>query len=218
MKLIVGLGNPGNDYARTRHNAGFMVVDLLGARFAAGSVPKGRFQGLTIDASIAGEKCVLLKPTTYMNLSGNSVAEAVRFYKVEPTQDLLVLVDDLYLPVGAIRLRAGGGSGGHNGLTDIHRALGTDAYPRLRIGVGVGESGGKPPHIHQADFVLSRFSPDEVRALDASLARAADATEVFVSRGLPAAMNAFNAPDPKPRPPRVGPAQASPPPAERRVE
>ena len=196
MKLIVGLGNPGNDYSRTRHNAGFMVVDRLMSKHAGGVIPKSRFQGVTIDASIAGEKCVLLKPTTFMNLSGQSVGEAVRFFKIDLATELLIIVDELYLSIGSIRLRASGGSGGHNGLIDIQRALGTDSYPRLRVGVGVGSNGGKPSHMDQADFVLSRFAPDEAAHLGPALDRAADASECFVSKGLAATMNAFNAPEP----------------------
>lgn len=196
MKLIVGLGNPGNEYTKTRHNAGFMVVDALASKFAPGAVAKGRFQSVTLDATIDGEKCLLIKPTTYMNLSGQSVGEAVRFFKIDPLVDMLVVVDDLYLPTGAIRLRSGGGAGGHNGLSDIQRAIGSDAYPRLRVGVGMQPNGGKPSQINQADFVLSRFMSEETPLLEGAIAKAAQAAACFATKGISSAMNQFNAPEP----------------------
>lgn len=217
MKLIVGLGNPGTEYTKTRHNVGFMVVDRLAARSAPGEVPKGRFSSVAVEALLRapgtpGERALLLKPTTYMNRSGRAVQEALAFFKLDPARDLLVIVDEIYLPVGAIRLRASGSAGGHNGLTDVQRALGTDAYPRLRIGVGVqlpARTGdpdeppafGKPAFMDQADFVLSRFTEEESPALESSLDRAARAAEVFAASGLEAAMNQFNAPE-KPATPR----------------
>ncbi len=201
MKLIVGLGNPGSEYTRTRHNAGFMVVDRLAGKHAAGATPKARFNAAVVEGVVGDEKCLFMKPTTYMNRSGVSVAEAVSFYKVDFTSDLLVLVDDLYIPLGNIRIRAGGGSGGHNGLTDIHRALGSDAYPRLRIGIDP-----KPAFMHQADYVLSRFTDEDQVKLDPALDRAAKATETFITKGLSAAMNQFNAdPETAPKPPRPSP-------------
>lgn len=189
MKVIVGLGNPGLQYERTRHNAGFMAVDRLARRHAAGAVPRARFQGVTVEGVLppAGERCLLLKPTTYMNRSGQSVAEAVRFYKLDPSADLLVIVDDLYLPCGAIRLRAGGSAAGHNGLFDIERALGTDAYPRCRVGIDA------PGMVPQADYVLGRFSQEQWSQADPAIDRACDAAEVWASSGLTAAMNKFNA-------------------------
>ncbi|NUQ66718.1 MAG: aminoacyl-tRNA hydrolase [Phycisphaerales bacterium] len=199
MKMIVGLGNPGSEYAKTRHNAGFMVVDRLCALHARGEVAKGRFGAATIDATIAGEKCLLLKPTTYMNLSGRAVAEAVRFYKIDPIADMLVIVDDLYLPVGRVRARSGGSAGGHNGLSDIQRAIGTDAYPRVRVGVGLRPNGGKPPMMDQADFVLSRFGADEEDDLNASIETAAKAAATFVQRGIDVCMNECNAPASEPK-------------------
>lgn len=216
MKLLVGLGNPGPQYTKTRHNVGFMVVDRLLAAHAPTDTPKGRFGGLCVESPASGfsgmkaksdegdgGKTVLLKPTTFMNRSGSSVAEAVRFYKLVPSSDVLVIVDDLYLPVGTIKLKPEGGAGGHNGLSDIERVLGTQSYPRLRIGVGLKPSGGKPPFMDQADFVLSRFSDEEWDDLTPALDRSAKAAEAFVVKGLAAAMNAFNAPDtpvsPKPK-------------------
>lgn len=192
MKLIVGLGNPGPQYAKTRHNVGFMVVDRLASAHAPREVPRSRFNAACVEAGIRGTRCVLVKPTTFMNRSGQCVAEAVRFYKVEPVSDLLVIVDDLYLPLGSLRIRAEGSAGGHNGLADIERLLGSAAYPRLRIGVGSGAAGGKPPLMDQADFVLSRFTEDEWAALDPALARSTQAAETFITDGLSTAMNRFN--------------------------
>lgn len=192
MKMIVGLGNPGSQYARTRHNAGFMVVDRLASRHAPAAVAKARNNAAMVETSIGGEKCLLVKPTTYMNRSGQPVADTLNFYKLTPAEDLFVVVDDFYLPTGQIRIRPGGGTGGHNGLSDVQRCLGTDAYPRLRIGVGLQPSGGKPPLMDQADFVLSRFTQEEEGPLDASVNEAADAVEVFVAKGLAAAMNKYN--------------------------
>ncbi|MBM4109297.1 MAG: aminoacyl-tRNA hydrolase [Phycisphaerae bacterium] len=214
MKLVVGLGNPGTQYTNTRHNVGFMVVDRLVARHAPGRVAKGRFNASIHEASIAGERTLLAKPTTFMNLSGRSVQEAVAFYKLDPSADLLVVVDDLYLPTGKLRFRPGGGDGGHNGLADVQRALGRDDYPRLRIGVGREQaegSAGKPAFMDQADFVLSRFGEDERGTVDAAVNRAADAVETFVTQGLATAMNRFNAPDRPPKPPRPAPGPTGPP-------
>ncbi len=187
MKVIVGLGNPGLQYEQTRHNAGFMVVDVLAARHARGAIAKSRFSAATLEASVRGEKCLLMKPTTFMNLSGRSVAEAARFFKVSPEADVIVVVDDLALPVGGVRVRASGGSGGHNGLADIEQKLGTAGYPRVRVGIGA-----KPALMVQADWVLSRFTAEEKGELDRSLREAADAVEAIIAEGLDAAMNRFN--------------------------
>ncbi len=187
MKLIVGLGNPGAQYERTRHNAGFLAVDEIARRHAGGMVPRARFNAVTLEASIGGEKVVLAKPTTFMNLSGRTVGEAVRFFKLDPAEDLLVIVDEIALPVGHVRVREKGSAGGHNGLSDIDRALGGADYPRLRIGVGA-----VPPGWVKADWVLSRFADEEQDAVRAGTAEAADAAECVVREGLPAAMNRFN--------------------------
>jgi PTH1 family peptidyl-tRNA hydrolase len=186
MKLIVGLGNPGTQYAKTRHNAGFSAVDRLVDRHAPGAVVKARFSGDCVDAPLGSAKCLLLKPMTFMNLSGQSVLQAVQFYKL-PLADVLVITDDLALPVGAVRLRAGGGAGGHNGLSDIEQRLGTGEYARCRIGIGP-----KPPMFDQAAFVLSRFHSEELDELSSSIETAADAVEEFVASGIDAAMNRFN--------------------------
>lgn len=201
MKLIVGLGNPGRNYEKTRHNAGYMVVDRLVERHGAGAPVKARFNAAVVEAPVAGQTCLLIKPTTYMNRSGQAVAEAVRFYKADPSRDLLVISDEIALPAGTIRLRPGGGAAGHNGLANITLLLGTDAYPRLRVGIGP-----KPAYFDdQADFVLGRFTEPEWAVVEPAINRAADAVEVFVAKGLDAAMNTFNAPPPSERPPRPRP-------------
>lgn len=186
MKIIVGLGNPGLEYERTRHNAGFLAVDRLADRHARGVAVRGRFQSGTVEATIGGEKCLLMKPTTYMNRSGQTVAEAVRFFKASPNQDLLVITDDTALPSGSIRVRASGSSGGHNGLADVERLLGMDAYARLRIGI---DAPG-PAALH--DYVLGRFTAEQWEAVSPALDLAADAAEVWVKSGVTAAMNRFN--------------------------
>jgi len=187
MKLIVGLGNPEPRYAKTRHNAGFMVIDRLRERHAPTEPVRAKFHADLVDARLGSERCLLIKPMTYMNRSGRAVAEARRFYKLEDPGAVLVITDDVALPVGMIRLRARGGAGGHNGLSDIELALGTDAYPRCRVGIGP-----KPPMVDQADFVLSRFFPEDEPELDRALAAAADAVEVFATEGITTAMNRFN--------------------------
>lgn len=190
MKLIVGLGNPGKRYAATRHNVGFMAVDRLAERHGL-TGGKTRFHADAIEGRVADQRAMLLKPQTYMNRSGLAVGEAARFFKLDPA-DLLVIVDDTALPVGAIRLRPGGSSGGHNGLEDIRRALGTDRYPRLRIGVGEPKIGDRP--VPQADYVLSPFSDDQRRQLTPALDSAARACETWLNEGTEAAMNQHNTP------------------------
>jgi len=195
MKLIVGLGNPGAQYERTRHNAGFMVLDALAARHASGQIPKSRFHAVTLDTMIGGEKVLLLKPTSYMNLSGQSIGEAIRFFKLDEREDLLVIVDDIALPVGHIRIRKNGGAGGHNGLSDIDRIMGSQDYPRLRLGVGA-----VPRLMNQSDWVLSKFmkeeQPDVLKSIDA----ACDAVECLLKDGITKAMNTMNTKLVKPKP------------------
>jgi len=187
VKILVGLGNPGVEYDRTRHNAGYLALDRLLARVAPSAHGKAKFQSLTWEASLPGAgKCLLMKPVTYMNLSGRAVGEAVRFYKADPSQDLLVLVDDVALPAGTIRLRASGGAGGHNGLTDIERCLGGPGYARLRIGID------PPGIIPQVDYVLGKFTPEQWEAVSPALDRAAEAAVMWAGEGALAAMNAFN--------------------------
>lgn len=187
MKLIVGLGNPGLKYDKTRHNAGFLVVDRLARDYAAGETPRSQFNAATIEARVGGEKCLLMKPTTYMNRSGQSVGEAVRFYKLDPADDLIVAVDELAFPIGHIRVRAKGGTAGHNGLKDIDRILGGADYPRVRVGIGE-----KPAVMNQADWVLSQVTEDEWPDFESSINKAAKAVESVIRDGVDAAMNAFN--------------------------
>jgi PTH1 family peptidyl-tRNA hydrolase len=192
MKLIVGLGNPGSEYENTRHNAGFMVLDELARRHAGGAVARGRFHAATLECMIGNEKVLLAKPTTFMNKSGVTVGEALRFYKLEPAEDMLVIVDDLYLPLGAIRLRPKGGDGGHNGLADVARAAGGDAYARLRLGVD-----SQPAGASQVGYVLGRFTQEQSEALRPALGLAADAAECWATSGITQAMNRFNTPEEK---------------------
>jgi PTH1 family peptidyl-tRNA hydrolase len=183
VKIVVGLGNPGREYAATRHNLGFMVVDELARRLALGE-RRNRFRSDLVEVFDAGEKVVLIKPRTYMNLSGSAVREAVNWYKT-PLHDLLVVVDDIDLPFGSIRLRARGGSGGHNGLKSIIAELGTDTFSRMRIGIGRGPG-------HATRQVLSRFTADEERVLPAVLQAGADCVQEWERNGIINAMNRCN--------------------------
>ena len=184
LKLVVGLGNPGPKYQGTRHNIGFELVDLL-ARGGRGASFARKFEGDLAEIEIDYRRVLLLKPTTFMNLSGRSVGQVVRFYKLE-CQDILVVCDDLSLPVGKLRLRAGGSDGGQKGLRDIAAHLGTDQFPRLRI--GIGDQG----QIDATDFVLSRFRNMERTIIDDSLILASQATAVWITQGVDVAMNQFN--------------------------
>jgi PTH1 family peptidyl-tRNA hydrolase len=189
MKLIVGLGNPGEEYARTRHNAGFMVVERLAGRQGLGGArAKMKFHGATLEGAIAGERCVLLRPMTFMNRSGLAVGEAITFYKLA-LSDLMVVVDDWALPVGRVRLRTEGSSGGHNGLADIERALSTPGYPRLRVGID------SPGQVPQVDYVLGNFTAGQMAQLDPALDRACDAVEYWITAGIDEAMTRYNAKD-----------------------
>jgi len=186
MKLIVGLGNPGDKYKNTRHNVGFEVVARLTKQFAT-ATPRARFQGEILEATIAGQKALLLTPLTYMNLSGQSVLATRDFYKIE-NQEILIVCDDFNLPLAKLRLRPKGSSGGQKGLEDILRRLGTEELPRLRIGVGV-----PPPGRDVAAYVLSRFTKDEQPEIATAIDRAAQAATAWVELGLAAAMNKYNA-------------------------
>lgn len=186
MKLVVGLGNSGTQYEKTRHNVGFVVLDRVARRIAPASTAVSKFHGLMIEAVVNEEKVLLLKPLTYMNRSGLCVGDAVRFFKADPASDLLVLVDDVALPCGAIRLRSEGSAGGHNGLADIEQKLGTAAYPRLRIGID------GPNEIPQKDYVLGRFRPDQIEMIEPALDEAADAVVCWLHQGITEAMNRFN--------------------------
>ncbi len=186
MKLIAGLGNPGRGYAESRHNVGFLVADELARRWRTEIDRYDRqFEGLTGRAQAGGQDVLLLKPATYMNLSGRCVGAAARYYKLEPS-DVLVIYDDLDLPVGQLRVRASGSAGGHKGMEDVLRNLGTDVLPRIRIGIG---------KVHKdatVAYVLGRFEADEQPVVKAAVERAADAAVAWLTRGIDAAMNEFN--------------------------
>jgi len=206
MKLIVGLGNPGAKYAGTRHNVGFDAIEYLARSPLAGRA-KAAFQSEVVELTEGTEKLMLMKPQTFMNLSGHAVRAALDFYKLTPA-DLMVMCDDFNLPLGKLRVRGNGSHGGQNGLRHIQEMLGTQDYPRLRIGVG------QPGPGEAVDFVLSRFKPGERAAIDLAIAEAANAAMIWVRRGLPACMNAANggpeANKPaKPKPPRPKPAGES---------
>lgn len=193
MHLVVGLGNPGSRYARTRHNVGFMVVDRLAER-ASAPVEKKLFGAVVGDAPVGGHKAVLAKPQSFMNLSGQPVAALMGFYKT-PIADVIVVHDDLDLPLGRIRVKVGGGHGGHNGLRDIQRAAGAE-FVRVRLGVG-----RPPPQWDTADYVLANFAPEDDSTVQTMLDTAADAVECVVRDGLVPTMNRFNgAPAPAARP------------------
>jgi PTH1 family peptidyl-tRNA hydrolase len=187
MKLIVGIGNPGQKYDRTRHNAGFEVLDRMARRWAPGTVARSRFKASTIESLDGDEKVLLMKPTTYVNRTGESVAEAVRFFKLTPAEDLLVIVDDVALPCGTIRLREEGGSGGHNGLTNIRQHVGGEQWSRLRLGIDA-------PHPNQPleDYVLDRFNSEQQDTMDGTYERAVDAAACWIHEGVTAAMNKYN--------------------------
>ncbi len=184
--LIVGLGNPGKDYAHTRHNAGFRALDLLSAKLGC-KVDKSKFQGLYGQTGYAGKKLCLLKPLTFMNLSGKSVLQLSAYYKIPP-QRIIVLFDDISLDPGRLRVRGDGSAGGHNGIKSIIAELGSQDFPRVKIGVGA------KPHEQQdlADWVLSGFSASEEKALVSALSRAVDAALCIIDHGVPEAANRYN--------------------------
>jgi len=184
VKLIVGLGNPGPRYDGTRHNVGFAVVDELGQRWSM-RLTAEKFHAWFDQGEFDGHRVALMKPSTYMNRSGQAVVAAGRFYKLE-LPDLLVIVDDMALPLGRLRMRASGSSGGHNGLQDILDRVGSDAWARLRL--GIGPSVGDP-----AVFVTTRFAGDEENEVHSMVRRAADAVEVWVRHGCEKAMTTYNA-------------------------
>ena len=184
--LIVGLGNPGKDYERTRHNCGFRAVDLLAGKLGC-KIDKSKFQGLYGQAMYNGRKLMLLKPQTYMNLSGRSVLQLSAYFNIPP-QRIIVLFDDISLEPGRLRVRPDGSAGGHNGIKAIIQELGSQAFPRVKIGVG-----GKPdPNADLADWVLSGFTAKEEKALAVALENAADATLAIIEKGVPEAANRFN--------------------------
>lgn len=185
MKMIAGLGNPGEAYANTPHNVGFDVVDLLAKRLEAGWKNSSGFHARVARVAYAGETVLLVKPQTFMNLSGTSVAPLLRYYGGNPA-DLTVVLDDADLPLGRLRIRASGGSGGHRGLASVIEALGTEAFPRVRLGVGREERGGLIGH------VLGKFGEESLKLVRATIEAAADAVQCSTANSLNEAMNRFN--------------------------
>lgn len=189
--LIVGLGNPGKDYAHTRHNAGFRALDVIAQRLNC-KVDKSKFQGIYGQTAYNGEKLYLLKPLTYMNLSGQSVLQLSAYFQIPPER-IIVLFDDISLPPGRLRVRGDGSAGGHNGIKSIIAQLGSQDFPRVKIGVGTKPSADKD----LADWVLSPFSAQEEKALSFSLERAADAALAIIEKGVPTAANLYNGSHPE---------------------
>ena len=184
--LLVGLGNPGKEYAATKHNCGFLAIDLIAKQLGC-TIDKGKFQGLYGQAIYSGKKLFLLKPQTYMNLSGRSVLQLSAYFNVPP-QRIIVLFDDISLEPGRLRVRAEGSAGGHNGIKSIISEVGSQCFPRVKIGVGA------KPHAEQdlADWVLSGFSAQEEKALVPALERAADAALCIIDHGVPETANRYN--------------------------
>ena len=184
--VIVGLGNPGLQYENTRHNAGFMAIDKLASSLGI-KIDKMKFKGLYADASVNGVRCLLLKPTTYMNNSGESVVQALDFYKLSP-ENLIVIYDDISLEQGKIRIRRKGSHGGHNGMRSIIDLLGSDEFSRVKVGVG------KKPHpdYNLADWVLGHFSSDDAALMNTSVENASEAVKLLVQGKTDEAMNKFN--------------------------
>ena len=185
MKLIVGLGNPGRQYAGTRHNVGFDLIARVSARLGA-TTPRARFQGEVSEATLAGEKVLLLTPLTFMNLSGGSVLEARDFFKIA-CEDVLVICDDLNLPLAKLRFRSNGSAGGQKGLADVIRRLGTEEIPRLRFGIG-----SPPPGRDVAGFVLAKFSAEEKAEIEIGYGIAENAICDWIGQGIKFCMNKYN--------------------------
>ena len=184
--MIVGLGNPGAEYEKTRHNVGFRVSELLAGRWKV-KIDRLKFRALTRMVTAEGQKLLLVQPQTYMNASGAAVSALATYYKVKPER-ILVIFDDISLPVGRIRVRRDGSAGGHNGIKSIIQSLGTDQFPRVKVGVGA-----KPhPDYDLADWVLSRFSAQEEKALAPALTNAAEAAVLILTQGVEKAASAYN--------------------------
>jgi len=186
LKLIVGLGNPGREYAATRHNVGFMVIDNLAQKLGL-DIKKTMFKTLVGQAQIDSEKVVLAKPQTYMNLSGGAVGALSRYYRLTAA-DLIIIYDDMDLPLGKLRIRSGGGSGGHKGMQSIIEALGNDIITRVRIGIGRPAE----PGFDGADYVLGRISGEDAKVIEHSIALAVEAVYCLVRHGVERAMNEYN--------------------------
>ena len=184
--LIVGLGNPGKEYERTRHNCGFMALDMLANKLGC-KIDKGKFQGLYGQITYKGTKLFLLKPLTYMNLSGRSIVQLSAYYKIPPAR-IIVLFDDISLEPGRLRIRGDGSAGGHNGIKSIIQELGSQDFPRVKIGVGAKSH----PEQNLADWVLSGFDSADKKALDFALENAADASLCIIEKGIQEAANKYN--------------------------
>ena len=183
--LVAGLGNPGRQYEKNWHNSGYMVLEILSQRHQI-AINKIRFKGLTGQGTISGQKVILLKPTTFMNLSGESLQEAMAFYKVPPERTL-VIYDDLDIAVGQVRMRPGGGTGTHNGMRSIVKLIGNQNFPRIRVGIGP-----LPPSWELVSYVLADIPKDQQTVFFEALGKAADAVELTLREGLEAAMNETN--------------------------
>ena len=186
MYIIAGLGNPGKEYENTRHNIGFDVIDRL-AEEENIAVMESKHKALIGKGYVAGQKVILAKPQTFMNLSGESIREAVDYYKIDP-QDIIVIYDDISLDPGQLRIRLKGSAGGHNGIKNIIAHLGTQEFPRIKVGVGA-----KPPKMDLADYVLSRFGAEEQKIMDEAFGEAAEAAVMMMTTGAERAMNHYNA-------------------------
>lgn len=193
MYLIVGLGNPGRQYEATRHNMGFDTVDYLVEKHR---VPQGgvKFNAMYGKGVIGGEKVILMKPLSFMNLSGGPVRDVAGYFKIDPETEMIVIYDDIDLEPGQLRIRKQGSAGGHNGIKDIIRQLGTDKFLRIKVGVGA-----KPKGWDLADHVLSRFTDSDRKLVDETIGRAGDAVEMIISRGADTAMNEYNRKQPDPK-------------------
>ena len=183
MFLIVGLGNPGSQYEDTRHNIGFKVVDNIAKEYNI-EINRQKFKGMCGEGFINGEKVILLKPTTYMNLSGESIREVVDFYKIS-NEDVLVIYDDISLDVGRLRIREKGSAGGHNGIKSIIAHLGTDIFPRIKVGVG-------QPNVDLVNYVLGKFTKEEMEVLSESIDASTKAAKEIISSDVKTAMNIYN--------------------------
>ncbi len=186
MLLIAGLGNPTKEYEHTRHNMGFDCVDVIAGKFGI-KINKSRFKALFGVGTVAGEKVVLIKPQTFMNLSGYAVGLLVKFYKADPKKDLLVIYDDTDIEAGHIRIRKSGSAGGHNGMKSIISSLGTEEFARIRIGIGKRKENDE-----MVDFVLGRFSAEDRKIIDEAIGKAADAACDMAENGIDHAMNRYN--------------------------
>jgi len=183
MYLVIGLGNPGDEYKQTRHNVGFDVIDLMASKYNV-SVNRVKFKGVCGEITIASEKVILLKPSTYMNLSGESVQKAAAFYKI-PSENIIIIYDDISLAAGKLRIRSKGSAGGHNGIKSIIENMGSDIFPRIKIGVG-------QPEKSLVAYVLGRFSGEDRILVEKTFEASIKAVEVIIEKGITEAMNDFN--------------------------